>query len=184
MTIYLSYQTKLMGKNIFSKNKKNILFSLLLIFSIFSFSLVSADANTRGKYWTDPIDILDNVAAEANEDFEIQETALDNVTDMQGSYARQFKIANTLDWIRQNISPYLQWMVYIGLSIAVILVIYNGLLLVTGGMHKEWEIGKIKNNLMNIGIWVLILTGFYAILKLIMALMTSLFGWFGGDTGF
>jgi hypothetical protein len=63
-----------------------------------------------------------------------------------------------LDWFRQNINPYLQWTVYIGLSIAVILLIYNGLLMVTNAIHKEGETAKVKKNIMNIVIGVIILT--------------------------
>jgi hypothetical protein len=48
--------------------------------------------------------------------------------------------------------------VYIGLSIAVILLIYNGFLMVTNAVHKEGETAKIKKNIINIVIGVIILT--------------------------
>ncbi len=80
-----------------------------------------------------------------------------------------------MDRFRNNINPYLQWAVYIGLSVAVILLIYNGLLMVTNAVHKEGEIAKIKKNIINIVIGVVILTGFYFIIKLAVSLINSIF---------
>lgn len=160
---------------------------LLLVFLVFVYVLPSfgfAQSGSRGKYWDDPIKILDKVVWKANDDYKIQQTALDNATDKQWGYASSYKIANTLDWLRNNINPYLQRAVYIGLSLAVILLIYNGFLMVTNAAHKEWEAAKIKKNIMNIAIWVIILTGFYFIIKLVVALINALFGGFGWDTGF
>jgi hypothetical protein len=83
------------------------------------------------------MEILDSVASQANTDYSIQETALNSATDQMGGYQKQYKISNTLDYLRTNIAPYLQRMVYIGLVVAVILIIYNGFLMVTNGLHKE-----------------------------------------------
>ncbi|MFA7298131.1 MAG: hypothetical protein WC010_00590 [Candidatus Absconditabacterales bacterium] len=143
-----------------------------------------AQTDTRGQYGNDPISILDNVVRDANEDVRVQQTSLDNATDKEGAYASQYKITNTLDWLRNNINPYLQWAVYIGLSIAVILLIYNGFLMVTNAVHKEGETAKIKKNIINIVIGVIILTGFYFIIKLATSIINSIFGGYGGDTGF
>lgn len=43
---------------------------------------------------------------------------------------------NTLKVITNHINIYLQWLLYIGLSVAVILLIVNGLMMVTGAFHK------------------------------------------------
>ncbi len=152
----------------------------------FSLPLLSfaQSSDSRWKYGEDPIQILDNVVSEANDDYKIQQTALDNATDKQWAYASQYKIANTLDWFRNNINPYLQWAVYIWLSIAVILLIYNGFLMVTNAIHKEGETAKIKKNIINIVIGVIVLTGFYFIIKLMVSIINSIFGGYGGDTGF
>lgn len=143
-----------------------------------------AASNSRGKYGGNPIQILDNVVSESNDEYKIQQTALDGATDKQWAYASQYKIANTLDRFRNNINPYLQWAVYIGLSVAVILLIYNGLLMVTNAIHKEGDFAKIQKNMINIVIGVIILTGFYFIIKLTVSLINSIFGGYGGDTGF
>ncbi|HMS90865.1 MAG TPA: hypothetical protein PKC87_01465, partial [Candidatus Absconditabacterales bacterium] len=158
-----------------------LMFILFLsVVPVFSF----AQNENRGKYGENPIQILDNVVSEANDEYKIQQTALDSATDKQGAYASTYKIANTLDWLRNNINPYLQWAVYIGLSIAVILLIYNGFLMVTNSIHKEGETAKIKKNIINIAIGVIVLTGFYFIIKLAVSLINSIFGGYGGNTGF
>ena len=163
---------------------KKIIIVFALLLAGFSSMFTFAQNDSRWKYGANPIQILDTVVSDANDDYKIQQTALDGATDKQGAYASQYKIANTLDWLRNNINTYLQWMVYIGLSLAVILLIYNGLLMVTNAIHKEWETAKIKKNIINIAIGVIILTWFYFIVKLAVALINSIFGGYGGDTGF
>lgn len=162
---------------------KKILGAFLILSYVFSFFAV-AQNSWESKYGSDPIRILDAVVGEANEEYQIQQTSLDDATSTQWAYASQYKIANTLDRFRNNINPYLQWTVYIGLSIAVILLIYNGFLMVTNVVHKQWDISKIKTNIINIVIGVIILTGFYFIIKLAVSIINSLFGGYGGDTGF
>lgn len=158
-----------------------LMFILFLsVVPVFSF----AQNENRWKYGENPIQILDNVVSEANDEYKIQQTALDSATDKQWTYASTYKIANTLDWLRNNINPYLQWAVYIGLSIAVILLIYNGFLMVTNSIHKEGETAKIKKNIINIAIGVIVLTWFYFIIKLAVSLINSIFWWYGGNTGF
>lgn len=163
---------------------KKFLVSLFL-FTFLSLPLLSfAQEWSWGEYGTDPITILDKVVKEANQDSKIQQTALDGVTDQAWSYAKQYKIANTLDWLRNNINPYLQRAIYIWLSVAVILLIYTGFLMVTNSVHGEWDMAKIKKRFINILIGVLLLTGFYFIIKLVTALINSIFGWYGWNTGF
>jgi hypothetical protein len=164
-----------------SSMKKSLIFILMWLY-LLPMSLFAA--SSWWKYWTDPIQILDTVVAEANEDYKIQQTALDNATDKQWWYSSQYKIANTLDWFRQNINPYLQRAVYIWLSAAVILLIYNGLLMVTNAAHKEGETTKVKKNIINIVIWVVILTGFYFIIKLTVSIINSIFWGYWWDTWF
>ena len=163
---------------------KKVLLSIFLI-SFLSMPLLSfAQQWSWGTYGSDPISILDKVVQDANSDSKIQQTALDGVTDQQWAYAKQYKIANTLDWLRNNINPYLQRMIYIWLSVAVILLIYNGLLMVTNSIHGEWDMSKIKKRFIYILIWVLLLTGFYFVIKIAVAIINSIFGWYGGSTGF
>jgi hypothetical protein len=116
---------------------KKILLTIIILYSLLPFFSLAQDSSWESKYGNDPIKILDSVVGEANDEYKIQQTSLDDATAAQGAYASQYKIANTLDWFRNNINPYLQRAVYIGLSLAVILLIYNGFLMVTNAVHKE-----------------------------------------------
>ncbi len=156
------------------------LLALCYVLPIFSF----AQDSSRWQYGWNPIQILDNVVSDANTDYKIQQTALDQANAIQWSYASQYKIANTLDRFRNNINPYLQRTVYIWLSAAVILLIYNGFLMVTNAVHNEWETAKVKKNIINIIIWVIILTWFYFIIKLTVSVINSLFGGYWWNTWF
>ena len=157
-----------------------VIMAICYVLPLFSF----AQDDSRWKYGGNPIQILKNVVSEANDDYKIQETVLDEVTDTLWTYSPNYKLANTLDWLRKNINPYIQYAVYIWLSVAVILLIYNGLLMVTNSLHGEWEFAKVKKNIINIVIGVIILTWFYFIIKLTVSLINSIFWGFGGNTGF
>jgi len=170
--------------NILYHRMKKLLISIFLCWFLSMPLLSFAQEWSWGKYGNDPITILDRVVQDANQDTKVQQTALDGATDQQWSYAKQYKIANTLDWIKNNINPYLQRMIYIWLSVAVILLIYNGFLMVTNSLHGEWDITKLKNRFIYILVGVLLLTWFYFIIKLVVALINSIFGWYGGNTGF
>lgn len=152
----------------------------VMLLANFSFAQVW----TRWKYGEDPTRILETVVDKANQDFEIQETALDGVTDEQWWYAREYKIANTLTYFTNNIQPYIQRAVYVGLTAAVILLIYNGFLMVTNSIHSEWDGAKVKKNVINIAIWVIVLTWFYAIIKLMVAVINMTLGSNGWESGF
>lgn len=160
--------------------------TVILFCSLFLLNVgVFAEQESRWWYGNDPLEVLDRVVGEANKNVQFQETALDNISDKEGSFQSQYKIANTLDYLRINIAPYLQWAVYIWLVIAVILIVYNGFLMVTHTINNEGDFGKVKSRIWYIAIWVLLLTWFYAIIKLVVGLINSIFGtgpW--GDTGF
>lgn len=127
------------------------------------------------KYGSDPMRVLDSVASEANDEYKIQDTQLDDVSPLQWSYPSQYRLTNTLDALRKNIGPYLDRAFFIGLAIAVIMVIYNGFLLVTNTIHGEWERWETKKRLINVVMGVIVLTGVYAILKIILSLIGLIF---------
>lgn len=117
-----------------------------------------------------PTTILDSVVQRANDTDAVQENALNDVDKLQGSYQSQYRLTNTFDSLRQNISPYLEWAYYIGLSIAVILLIINGAKMVAWSGLED-----VKKNLMNIVVWVLILTSTYFILYLLLSILALIF---------
>ncbi|MDR2190790.1 MAG: hypothetical protein LBP53_06555 [Candidatus Peribacteria bacterium] len=154
--------------------------TLCLVFPLL-FGIVCSPlfAQTTWKAGTNsPIDLLDSVVKNANQDSKIQDTVLDGVTSQTAGYSGniKFRITNTLDWIKNNIHPYIQWAVYLGLAIATILLIYNGFLMVTNAVNGEkGEFSKIKGNFINIAIGVILLTGFYYLIDFITAVINFLF---------
>jgi hypothetical protein len=136
-----------------------------------------ADYPSRAGYGANPVDILDTVADKANEDYYISESKFNDISSQTEQYDANpnHRITNTLYTLKNKIHPYLQRTLYLGLTAATILLIYNGFLLVTNGIHEQGEFSKIKGNLIPIGIGVIILTGFYFLLDLIIAIMNFLF---------
>ncbi len=161
------------------------IWAILLFWAFLLGNLGVSAEESRWWYGNSPLEVLENVVGEANKDIQFQETALNDISDKEWWFQSQYKIANTLDYLRINIAPYLQWMVYIWLVIAVILIVYNGFLMVTHTINKEGDFGKIKAKIWYIAVGILLLTGFYAIIKLVVGLINSIFGTGpSGDTGF
>lgn len=95
-----------------------------------------------------PMDVLNDLVQ--NED-EIG-TELDVVERSQGGFGLQhLKLSDTFDSIRQNIDVYLQWMAFLGLTFAVILVIYNGLRLMFTPLSPE-QAGIVKKRIIYISL--------------------------------
>ena len=160
--------------------------NIIILFTIVAFSFVGASFaqnGKRGDYGSDPLTIFETVVDESNgAGYEIQETALDWINDRQWPYAEAYKISNTLDYVRQNMDPYLQWIIYAWLVLATISIIYSWFLLVTNSIHKQWDRTKIKTNIMYTLLWVFMLSWFYFVIKIMVALITSVFGWSWWDT--
>ncbi|HRX63642.1 MAG TPA: hypothetical protein P5060_00895 [Candidatus Absconditabacterales bacterium] len=162
---------------------KKIFLLIITFFCIFGISFAQHDS--WGDRGSDPLTIFESIVDDANDDqYKIQETALDGISDQQGSYAKEFKITNTLDYVRKNLDPYLQRIVYAGMVLATIALIYIGFMLVTNSVHKQGERSKLKSSFMYVLVGVFLLSGFYFIIKLIVALIASIFGGTNGDTGF
>ena len=138
-------------------------------------TILLAQNSRRWNRQSTPIDMVDSLAGQVNKDH-IQDTALNDASRIHGSLPAEYRLANTLDDIRMQIAPYLQWMMYIGLSLAVILIIYNGFTMVTNVVAGSGEISAVRKRLTNIAIGVIILTGFYSIIRLMLAAITYLLG--------
>ena len=121
-----------------------------------------------------PMDLLNQVVERSNEEHKIQDTKLDGITSVW-SYGPAYRLTNTLEYIKNNIHPYIQWVVYLGLAVATIMLIYNGFLMVTNVIHEKGELSKIKGNFVWIGIGVVILTGFYYLIDIVLAIVNFLF---------
>lgn len=150
--------------------KKLILsFYLLLYFFMLWGGAVFASGRSWGTYGDTPMEILDNVVDRSdqhNQQQTLVEPNLNNTT-----FGADMKISNTLDSIRSMIWPYLQWMLYIWLAWWTILIIRNGFLLTTS-FGDEWKKKDIVARIKNILIGILIITWFYFLIKLVLALIT------------
>lgn len=148
----------------------------------FLYTLKYGTTMKKGNPWNDlienrsPREMLDKVVYDANAIDQYQETAMDGVTSRDESCINGWgRITNTLCWVKNHIHPYIQWIVYLGLTLSVILLIYNGFKMVTNVMHGEGDFWKIKTNILYIGLWIIILTWFYYLLDIVMAIINFLF---------
>ena len=164
--------------------KMRFLWWLLVFTFLLSFFPIFAQSNSRGQYGNSADEVLNSIVNKANQQYDIQDSPLEKVNQRQWWYPIQYKIVNTLDSIRVNIAIYIQWIVFIGLALATIGLIYIGFLMVTNAVSNEWTIEKIKTRVIGIVVGVLLITGFYAVLRLLTSLITALFGTPGGDSGF
>lgn len=146
-----------------------IVFWICILFWLIGFSLAQT-SNSWGSAWSDPREVLNSLEKKANPK---QQTKLDKVSDVWWSYSSDMKISNTLDSIRENLWPYMQWWVFIWLSLAVIFVIYNWLLLTLTPVKEEW-IAKVKKRLMYLVIWIIWITWFSVIIKLVMSIVENI----------
>ena len=135
------------------QNRLKKLFIFALFVPVCFTFAASTTSDKRGLYGGQPTEVLDTVVGKANETNPYQETSLNEINSDSPTYDSDYKIANTLDWLRTHIGTYLQWVVYIGLTVAVILLIYNGFLMVTHTITKSGDFAKMKKNVMYIAIY-------------------------------
>lgn len=137
----------------------------ILIFFLFSWASVLAQ--DRGQVWSDPKDVL-NYIIPNDTTSDIIETELDKVDRVQWSFQERYRLANTLDSIRINIAIYLQWLAFALLVIWTSLIIYNWLRLVLAPLDPE-EAWKIRQRLIYIIAWLLVGTGFYYLINIVLS---------------
>jgi hypothetical protein len=82
----------------------------------------------------------------------------------------RFTITRTLCSIKANIKDYLQYVMYIGLTAATILLIWNWFKIVTASDQGK-QIWEFKKNLIYIVIWVLLLIWFYYIIDIFVSVV-------------
>lgn len=157
------------------KKFTKILLSLLVFTTIFSFSYAQEWRWTNR--WSTPIQVFETFVDKTNDEwrYNVQDTALDWVTDLQWIYPRQYKISNTLDYIRQEIDPFLQRAAYIGLVASTAGLIICWFLMVTWWIGKSSWFEKVKWKIFNALIWVFLLSWFYLVIKLFISIINMFF---------
>lgn len=146
-----------------------------IILSCASGALVSvALAQDRWVYDqnTQPLEVVNDIVKKENQSTNIVTTTLDQVSNTEGAFGAENKVSSTLDSIRIHLATYLEWLVFTGLTVAVILIIYNGLLLVMNPVSGE-DLKKVQKKLLYIITWALMLTGFYFVLKVLLNIFTT-----------
>lgn len=136
---------------------RNFVTKVFLVILVFLF-LIPNTYSSNSSWKNTPLDNLNNMNSDS------QNSALDEV---DCSW-----IEWVLDSIRNNVQPYIDWMVYIWLSVAFLLIIYNWISLIFWFV-KEDMVWKVKTRIYYLSLWVIILISFLAILKLIMSLLQS-----------
>jgi hypothetical protein len=125
-------------------------------------------------------DLLKKTYREANdgEGSKVQATPLDSVSSKYCSdlsTPSNFTISRTLCNIKSWIKWYLQYIMYIWLVWATIFIIRNGFQVVTAS-DKEAQMKTFKKNMINLIIWVLLLTCFYFILEAFVSVVNFIAG--------
>lgn len=145
------------------------------IFLLVSPCYIEAAGTTNIFNWG-ATDLLDEIYKDQKKDDTVQETAIDHVNSVscnEPSVGDGFTISRTLCYIKQEMHNYLQYVVYIGLSAAVIFLIWNGLKIITSS-NKETQMWEFKKNLKKLIIWVVILVAFYAIIEIFVSIVNLL----------
>lgn len=126
---------------------------------------------------TSPVKILDEVHYQSNKNpsDDVQDTKLDVVTSKYSACDwiapdSRFTLTRTLCSIKANVKNYLQYVMYLGLTAATILLIRNWFKIVTAPDQGK-QIWEFKKNFIYIVIWVLLLIGFYYIIDIFISVV-------------
>lgn len=142
---------------------------VLAMLSIQAIPIALASNTSRGNPDSSASDIFTEIIKDANAGNKVQNTALDNASKNKNpAFDERYWFANTVENLRQEIAPYLNWFLYAALSAATILIIITGLQLVTSSTWS-YDFKKASTRLKNIAIWVAIFTGVYAIIQIFLA---------------
>jgi hypothetical protein len=161
------------------------LFILLFTFSIPIFSLTYAQGTPGGDgpkketWWNfenGPVKLLEEINYNANKkkSEEVQNTALNHITSKAGCedlwVKSTFTLTKTLCYIKNNSHSYLQYFMYMCLTVATIIIIRNWFLLVTSSERGK-QMETFKKNMKNLVIWIILLTCFYFILDVFVSMV-------------
>jgi hypothetical protein len=123
---------------------------------------------------------LDHIYNEQKLEDTVQHTAFDHVSSNGCNdlgVDERFTVNKTLCYIKQEMHNYFQYLIYAGLSAAVIFLIWNGFKIVTSS-DKENQMKEFKRSLKYLIIWVILLVSFYAIIEIFTSIINLISpGW-------
>lgn len=126
-------------------------------------------------YWSTatPINILNDIRSNGSSD--IVNTRLDDVQRSAWMFGEpQWKIADTLDSVRQNLAFYLQWIMFIWLAWAVMFIMINGIRLMVMPLSPS-QAGTVKKRILYVVLGILLMTWFYFIYKIFLSVYAEIF---------
>lgn len=149
---------------------KKLLVCVFCALGVFLFGWVFAGNQSRWQFGDSPDEILRSIK-EKSDPYNMIETRLDdNLNTNSQAFGPTNRISNTLDQIRENLDPFVQRMVFIGLSGAVILIIWNAFSLSTSGVvGNDTQSKEIKDKIFNIAKWVVVITAAFFIIRLLLS---------------
>lgn len=80
----------------------------------------------------------------------------------------------TLESVSELTTPYINWMIYLWLALAIILVIFNWLLIVLAPANDSY-VSKVKSRMIYIIMWIVVLTWSAIIIRIVLAIIQNLF---------
>ena len=125
-----------------------------------------------------PVRLLDAIYVDANgyKGDEVQNTQFDMVSYHWWCAPTQYTISNTLCSLKSLSKSYLQYLMYIWLTAATILIIRNWFMLVTS-KDREKQFQTFKKNISYIVIWVILLVWFYYIIDFFVSIVNLIAKW-------
>lgn len=142
---------------------KRILSFLFIVCGLISLNCWWATSATWSAVQDDPLTVVDVLKSKA------QDTKLNDIPMAEGS---ETPIYDTFKEISNRVGPYIQWAIYIWLSVATILLIFNWVLLVVSPLKDTYA--NVKTRVTSIFLWVATLTWFFLIIKLLMSIIANI----------
>ncbi len=130
------------------------------------FAANNTDGATSSTAANGPTELLDAVVKD-----ETVANSVNNVGDMEVKWITE--VLNNLVSGDGIIPSYIQWTIYFALIIAMILIIYNGVVIITA----QWDEGKLnsaKTRLIALFAWVVLLFAFPTLVKIVVSLISNL----------
>ncbi len=135
--------------------KKNLIVIFMAFLPFFSFA---------GSWDQDPWKILSDMKSD-----DVQDTAIQKTVDWRWN-----GVKNTLENVKTGSMWYVQWLAFIWLSAAFLLIIYNWII-VLGNFWDENKLAKSKKRFMSLLIWVVLVVGASSVIYFVVSIVAGVF---------
>lgn len=142
---------------------------LALIVSWFIFFWLNLSfTQAQSTYEDKPTVFVEQVVSSANDEWVVVRKEW---VDFNGWWVK-----STLEQVTKSkiTSEYINWLGYLALSIAVVLIIYNWVLLISSRWNDA-VFKKVQTRLVNIIIWIVVIFAAYMLIKLVLSVLSSIF---------